>query len=108
MIPISTFRIASIEGHSANYDFKMPLSVLMKLEPIVNIISVTMSMLVFLGIVVYHTVLSLKKRYGTFKCCKKRNQLLNDISEISDRDISLTDSPAHVVCRRESLIYDIN
>ena len=80
-----------------------------------DVVSISMSLIVFVGIVLVHLYVYIK-----CKCGKKlhtfyqRNQtrvdevsLLQESSHDASEDEAEQYSPAHTVCRRESLMFDL-
>jgi hypothetical protein len=77
---------------------------------IITVMSITLSLAVFIGIVIYHIVTLIRHKFG-MKCdwFKHRHTMPESLLEpiINDED-NIEGSPAHIVNKRESLIYDIS
>ena len=81
----------------------------------VDVISISLSLLVFVGIVIGHIYMYIKQKFGkklhTFyqrnktRVNEEESLLEERLSDISEYQKELY-SPAHIVCRRESLIFD--
>ena len=81
----------------------------------VDVVSIGLSLIVFIGIVVGHVYVFVKRKCGTkFNICNQRSQaerdnevaLLEVISTDTSDNESETYSPARTIHRRESLIFD--
>ena len=81
----------------------------------VDIISVSLSLLVFVGILLGHIYMYIKQKYGKKRYSfYQRNQTQVDEEELlqkrspdTSEDEAKQYSPGHVVCRREPLIFDL-
>jgi hypothetical protein len=69
---------------------------------IITVISISLSLVVFVSIVLYHIFIIIKPR-----CLAKINHSLHHHSSLKD-SLIMEESHSHVVNRRESLIYDID
>ena len=79
----------------------------LSISPIVNIISVSMSLVVFICIVMAHVYIIVKKKWKiNFESCNRR-QVFNEDSETSDNNLIMF-SPSQIINRRESLIFDLD
>ena len=88
----------------------LPKSVF-KFNHFLNIASVTLSLLVFLGIVAFHVLISIKRKYGLkFELCVKSRETNEDAKLLLQESSNEEElySPANVVIRRESLIFDFD
>ena len=88
----------------------LPKSVF-KFNHFLNIASVSLSLLVFLGIVAFHVLISIKRKYGLkFELCVKSRETNEDAKLLLQESSNEEElySPAHVVIRRESLIFDFD
>ena len=79
----------------------------LSISTIVNIVSVSMSLVVFICIVMRHVYVIVKKKWKiNFESCNRR-QVFDEDSETSDNE-SMTYSPSRTINRRESLIFDFD
>ena len=79
----------------------------LSISTIVNIISVSMSLVVFICIVMAHVYIIVKKKWKiNFESCNRR-QVFNEDSETSDNNLIMF-SPSQIINRRESLIFDLD
>ena len=82
-----------------------------KFNHFLNFVSVGLSLFVFIGIAAFHVLISIKRKYGVkFELCVKSQQVNEDEKSLLQESSSEEEvySPAHVVIRRESLIFDID
>ena len=79
----------------------------LSISTIVNIVSVSISLVVFICIVMRHVYVIVKKKWKiNFESCNRR-QVFDEDSETSDNE-SMTYSPSRTINRRESLIFDFD